>query len=396
MEARHGEAKRFEQVARRTRESNPTLIAVIEIVSGKLVGRRPYPWSRARAPEKTDPDPDALLMPFRWRDEATELGMRLLGLRSPLRPGAMVSGWRAGCGPVDRSLRHSSDEHSGLARAAAGEDDRLDTGLLKRAFLGWLRGEEEHCSMAAVPTLEEEDAKRPNREREHWSAERTQRHQSDEGSLRASRHPRLQPQIAQCARTSCDAAHARRSLPSRPTHWPSYSAKWRISVSLTSRSSRLKAARLERLEQAPQEGSNAKVLQLERISGVGVETADMLVHEVFSRNFRDQRAVARYAGLTGSPDESGRRRREKGLAKAGNARVRRGMIQLAWRFLIFQKDSGLRSGTKPALMAARSRRPWLWRWLASCSSLFGDLSQLAMYPRAVFSVQRHDSLDQKE
>jgi hypothetical protein len=51
--------------------------------------------------------------------------------------------------------------------------------------------------------------------------------------------------------------------------------------------------------------------------------------------------VARYAGLTGSPDESGLKRREKGLAKAGNARVRRGMIQLAWRFLMFQKDSAL-------------------------------------------------------
>ena len=51
--------------------------------------------------------------------------------------------------------------------------------------------------------------------------------------------------------------------------------------------------------------------------------------------------MARYAGLTGSPDESGTKRREKGLTKAGNARVRRGMIQLAWRFLMFQKDSGL-------------------------------------------------------
>ena len=44
--------------------------------------------------------------------------------------------------------------------------DRLDTELLKRAFLGWLRGEPDHCSMAAIPTLEEEDARRPSRERE--------------------------------------------------------------------------------------------------------------------------------------------------------------------------------------------------------------------------------------
>jgi transposase len=45
--------------------------------------------------------------------------------------------------------------------------------------------------------------------------------------------------------------------------------------------------------------------------------------------------------LTGSPDESGSKRREKGLTRAGNARVRRGLIQLAWRFLMFQKMSAL-------------------------------------------------------
>src|SRR5271154_7284355 len=68
-----------------------------------------------------------------------------------------------------------------------------------------------------------------------------------------------------------------------------------------------------------------------QIVGVGIETADMLVHEILCRNLRDQRALARYAGLTGSPDESGDRRREKGLARSGNGRGRRGMIQLAWR-----------------------------------------------------------------
>src|SRR5471032_494217 len=83
------------------------------------------------------------------------------------------------------------------------------------------------------------------------------------------------------------------------------------------------------------------VSSLARVIGVGIETADMLVDEVLSRNMRDRRAVARYAGLTGSPDESGRKRREKGLARSGNARVRRGMIKLAWRFLLHQKNSAL-------------------------------------------------------
>jgi transposase len=118
----------------------------------------------------------------------------------------------------------------------------------------------------------------------------------------------------------------------------------------------IEEARRERLQRAPDEGSNAKVLELERARGMGIETADMLVHEVFSRNLRDRRAVARYAGLTGSPDESGSRRREKGLAKAGNARVRRGMIQLAWRFLIHQKASALAEWYRASVAAGKKRK----------------------------------------
>ncbi|ESZ02167.1 hypothetical protein X736_30990 [Mesorhizobium sp. L2C089B000] len=101
--------------------------------------------------------------------------------------------------------------------------------------------------------------------------------------------------------------------------------------------------RLRQLSVVPdtEKGPLAMVRLLSRIIGVGIETADMLVNEILSRGLRDRRAVARYAGLTGAPDESGQRRREKGLARAGNARVRYGMILLAWRFLQFQKDSAL-------------------------------------------------------
>jgi hypothetical protein len=86
-------------------------------------------------------------------------------------------------------------------------------------------------------------------------------------------------------------------------------------------------ARQKRLEQQPETGPHAMVRLLARIVGVGVETADMLVHQVLSRPMRDRRAVARGArpragqgpdpgaGLTGSPDESGAQRREQGLAR---------------------------------------------------------------------------------
>jgi transposase len=82
----------------------------------------------------------------------------------------------------------------------------------------------------------------------------------------------------------------------------------------------------------------------------------MLVQEILSRNLRDRRAVARYRGLTGSPDESGKKRREKGLARSGNARVRRGMIQFAWCFLKFQKDSALAKWFRVRTENARSSR----------------------------------------
>ena len=82
--------------------------------------------------------------------------------------------------------------------------------------------------------------------------------------------------------------------------------------------------------------------------------------------------------MTGAPDESGAKRREKGLAKAGNARVRRGMFQLAWRFLLFHKNSALsqwyrarttdaRGATRKTLIVALARKLLiaLWRFGAT-------------------------------
>jgi transposase len=147
----------------------------------------------------------------------------------------------------------------------------------------------------------------------------------------------------------------------------------------------IEAARLVRLKQHPEQPGHAMVRLLARVIGVGIETADMLVHEILSRKLRDRKAVARGAcpragrrpdpggGLTGAPDESGAKRREKGLARAGNARVRRGMIQLAWRFLMFQKDSALaqwyrrqttdrRGTTRKTMIVALARKLLIALW----------------------------------
>ena len=70
--------------------------------------------------------------------------------------------------------------------------DRLDTAGLKRAFLGWLRGEREHCKMAAIPTLTEEDAKRPHREREMLVGEQTTIINRLKGNPGTARYPQFQ------------------------------------------------------------------------------------------------------------------------------------------------------------------------------------------------------------
>lgn len=85
-------------------------------------------------------------------------------------------------------------------------------------------------------------------------------------------------------------------------------------VVVTAQIKEIEATRLEQLDEVAEQGSHPMVRLLASIIGVGIETADMLVHEILSRHLRDRQAVARYAGLTGAPDESGKRHREKGLA----------------------------------------------------------------------------------
>jgi transposase len=207
-------------------------------------------------------------------------------------------------------------------------------------FLGWLRGEPKHCSMVAIPTLAEEDAKRPNREHESLVGERTRLVNRIKSSLVRLGIRTFRPMLRR-APEHLDALRTPEGAPVPVNTLAELRRDLARLHLITAQITAIEAARLERLQQAPDQGPHAMVRLLARVIGIGVETADMLVQEVLSRNLRDRRAVARYAGLTGAPDESGAKRREKGLAKAGNARVRRGMIQLAWRFLMFQSESAL-------------------------------------------------------
>jgi transposase len=360
-------------------DQSSTLIAVIEmsrsswLVAGIIPGVDRHPL------KKLEPDQESVLRLLRrWQDEAARAGKTISRIAVAFeagRDGFWLARWLRARG-IEAHVIHSASIPVSREHRRA-KTDRLDTELLKRAFLGWLRGEPDHCSMAAVPTLEEEDAKRPNREREVLVGERTRIVNRMKGTLARLGIRGFKPTLRRAPEhlETLRTAEGVTLPPNTLAELQRDMARLRF---VREQIEEIEAARTERLEQAPGEGQNAMVRLLARVVGVGIETADMLVQEVLSRNLRDRRAVARYAGLTGAPDESGAKRREKGLAKAGNARVRRGMIQLAWRFLLFQKDSALsqwyrarttdaRGATRKTLIVALARKLLiaLWRFGAT-------------------------------
>jgi transposase len=355
-------------------QQDSTLIAVVELSRSSWLVAGIVPGLARHPLKKLEPDQEALLRLLRrWRDEAAKAGKTIARIAVAFeagRDGFWLARWLRARGVEAHVIHPTSVAVSREHRRA--KTDRLDTELLKRAFLGWLRGEPDHCSMAAVPTLDEEDARRPNREREGLVGERTRIVNRIKAGLVRLGIRGFKPTLRNAAeRLETLRTPEGASLP------PNTLAELRRDMArlrvVADQIRQVEEARLEALKRQPATGRDAMLRLLARVVGVGVETADMLVHEILSRGLRDRRAVARYAGLTGSPDESGSRRREKGLARSGNARVRRGMIQLAWRFLLHQKDSALarwyrartadaRAGTRKTLIVALARKLLIGLW----------------------------------
>lgn len=194
--------------------------------------------------------------------------------------------------------------------------------------------------MAGIPTLREEDAKRPSRERETLVGEQSRLVNRMKATLIPLGIRGFNPKL-KSAEQRLEALRTPEGEPIPSNTLAELKRDMQRRRFICDQIRSIEQERLERLERAPDTEPHGMVRLLARVTGVGIETADLLVHEVFLRPMRDRRAVARYGGLTGSPDRSGATSRERGMARSGNARVRRGMIQLAWRFLLFQKDSAL-------------------------------------------------------
>jgi transposase len=278
-------------------DQDSTLIVVIEmsqsswLVAGIIPGINRQPLKKLAAAQT------ALLgLLHRWRDEATKAGRtvsRIVVAFEAGRDGFWLARWLRTRGIEAHVIHPTSIAVSREHRRA--KTDRLDTELLKRAFLGWLRGERGHCRIAAIPTLEEEDAKRPNREREGLVGERTRIVNRIKSTLARLGLRGFKPSLRR-APERLAALLTREGTPPPPNTLAELRRDMARRRFVIGQIREIEAARLERLEPHPQHGAHAMVRRLAQLIGVGVETADMLVHEILSRNLRERRAVARYAG----------------------------------------------------------------------------------------------------
>jgi transposase len=319
-----------------------TIVSVVELSSKNWLAAAMVPGVKRQPRKSLSCNPDGLLTQIkRWRAEAEKAGHEIKRIVVAFEAGR-DGFWLA------RFLRDHGIEVYVIHAASIPvprehkrpKTDRLDTEMLMRALLGWLRGEPRHCRMAQIPTQEEEDAKRPAREHDSLVRERTKLINRMKSMLVMLGITDFNIKLVKAGQKLAGL----RTPNGEPIPPNTLAKLYRDLERLAMVRKHIKAieqALRQRLKAKPNHGANPLILMLAQIFGLGLETAELLVHEVLSRNLRDQRAVGRYGGLTGSPDESGKTRREQGLAKAGNGRVRHHSLQLAWRWLKWQKGSAL-------------------------------------------------------
>lgn len=222
----------------------------------------------------------------------------------------------------------SSIEVSRRARRA--KTDTLDAIGLVEKLVKHIRGEKKVWAVVRVPTVEEEDARRLHRERERLTKERTG-HTTRVKSLLAlfglrlqnPRHvEKVQDRVPPALLAEVTRELARLKLVDE-----------QMEKLATERTDALKERKLPKAD---------KIEHLERLKAIGPTSASILVSELFGwRAFKNGKQVGSCAGLVPTPFASGDVKREQGISRAGNRRVRTLCVEIAWGWLRYQPESAL-------------------------------------------------------
>ncbi len=223
-------------------------------------------------------------------------------------------------------------------RKRRAKTDSVDVKSLLRLLLRYWNGERGVVSVVRVPTLEEEDQRRLNRERERLVKER--------GSHSARLKSLL---VAHGIRLEVRSDFLRRLETAKGGM--GYELGTDLKAEIRREFERyqlvfqqIKALESEQKLRSEEEETKAmkQVNGLRRLKGVGWQSSWILVMEFFSwREFQNQRELGACAGLTPTPYSSGDSEREQGISKAGNRRIRSLMVELSWLWLRYQPNSAL-------------------------------------------------------
>jgi len=232
--------------------------------------------------------------------------------------------------------------------------DKIDGVKLLRTLMAWMRGERQVCTMVQPPSPEDEDRRRLARERARLLKERVQHTNRIKGLLWGQGIPDYDPRHRD--RRRCLAALTTgdgRPLPERlKAEIGRELDRLEMVVSQLTVVERERDALVARTAEAD---ACAAPAALARLRGIGPELAALLWLEALFRRFDNRRQIAAYAGLTPSPWQSGGIDREQGIAKSGNPRLRRAMIELAWFWVRHQPGSALSRWFVERVGTARGR-----------------------------------------
>jgi transposase len=247
---------------------------------------------------------------------------------------------------LHRYLRHQGVENLVVDAASIevnrrrrrAKSDNLDAAQLVGMLIRWHLGERKLWGVVHVPTVADEDRRQLHRELIALKAQRTEHTNRIKGLLAGiglsavidGEFPGRLEGLRQWDGTGVPSGlrqrllreFERRRLVGRQIH-------------------DLEDQRTRQIRD-PETPQGEQVRLLLRLKGIGENTAWLLVREFFGwRGIRNRRELASLAGLTPTPYDSGEVRREQGISKAGNRRVRWMMIELAWGWLRYQPGSEL-------------------------------------------------------
>ncbi len=216
-------------------------------------------------------------------------------------------------------------------RARSPKTDRIDGEKMIRSLMAYRRGEPRVLSVVRVPSPDQEDARRRNRERERLIQEQTGHTNRIKALLRTLGLAAGQPSRRDWA-----------AWLAQQRDWAGKPVPANLKAELEREHARLMVVgeQIKALSKLPAPEETAhKAVQLMRLQGIGSAFAGTLTGELFWKEFKNRREVGAYPGLAPSPWRSGRVEHDQGISKAGNRRARHTAIQLAWLWLQHQPGS---------------------------------------------------------